>query len=294
MTAPTHIAFALALGQLAGINPLDLKLLAAGALLPDIDHPQSTIGRLCFFLSIPLNKWYGHRKIVHGFFLWGVLSVVGSVFWKPALFLGLGALSHCFLDCWNVSGVQALEPFSEKVCVLFNRSWRIVTGSRKELAVLLVFGTLAWAGGYIGTCGGIRAVVGEILGSYQIAHERYLREGTKICHIKGKLRTFEGNILEGKWLIIGKEGSRGLALVVEDKILHIPKGGHFLRAKLRVTKDEKWETMKLKGLAETLKPVFVLKKGKWKKAEAGTFVTGVIIGRKIELDLEKDIWEVLE
>jgi len=293
LTAPTHIAFALALGQLAGINPLDLKLLAFGALLPDIDHPQSALGRICFFLSIPLSRWFGHRKAVHGFFVWGLLSGVG-IFWKPALFLGMGALSHCFLDCWNVSGVQALEPFSEKVCVLFNRSWRIVTGSRKELAVLVVFGTLAWAGGYIGTYGGIRAVVGEILGSYQIAHERYLREGTKICHMEGKLRTFEGNIIDGKWLVIGKEGSRGLALVVEDKILHIPKGGHFLRAKLRVTKDEKWETMKLKGLAETLKPVFVLKKGKWKKAEAGTFVTGVIIGRKIELDLEKDIWEVLE
>ena len=52
--------------------------------------------------------------------------------------------------------------------------------------------------------------------------------------------------------------------------------------------------MKLKGLAETLKPVFVLKKGRWKRAEAGTFVTGVIIGQKIELNLERDIWDVLE
>ena len=173
------------------------------------------------FLSIPINKKFGHRKAVHGFFIWSVLAMVG-IFWKPALFLGLGALSHCFIDCWNVSGVQALEPFSEKVCVLFNRSWRILAGSRKEFFILVILGLVAWSGGYIGTFGGLKAVIGEIVGSYQIAYERYLREGTKICHLEGKLRTAEGNILEDKWLIIGREGSKGLAILAGDKILHIP------------------------------------------------------------------------
>jgi membrane-bound metal-dependent hydrolase YbcI (DUF457 family) len=294
MIAPTHIAFALAIGQLAGVNPLDLKLLAAGSLLPDLDHPQSALGRIFFFLSIPLNKKFGHRKVVHGFFVWTVLSMAG-IFWKPALFLGLGALSHCFIDCWNVSGVQALEPFSEKVCVLFNRSWRIVTGSRNELFVLVIFGLFAWSGGYIGTFGGIKAAIGEIVGSYNIAYERYLQEGTNVCYFEGKLRMADGNIFEDKLLIIGREGSRGLAILADDEILHIPKDAHFLRARLRVDENnKKWETAEIKGLAETLKPVYVLKKGKWKKAKVGSFVSGVIIGEKIELDLEGDIWELVE
>ena len=293
MIAPTHIAFALAIGQLAGVNSLDLKLLAAGSLLPDLDHPQSALGRIFFFLSIPLNKKFGHRKAVHGFFVWGLLAMCGIV-WEPALFLGLGALSHCFIDCWNVSGVQALEPFSEKVCVLFNRGWRIVTGSRNELFVLVIFGCVAWGGGYIGTFGGIKAVIGEIVGSYNIAYERYLREGTNVCYFEGKLRTADGNIFEDKWLIIGREGSRGLAILADDEILHIPKDAHFLRAKLRVEENKKWETAEIKGLAETLQPVYVLKKGKWRKAKAGSFVSGVIIGEKIELDFEGDIWGLVE
>jgi membrane-bound metal-dependent hydrolase YbcI (DUF457 family) len=295
MIAPTHIAFAVAIGQLAGLNSLNLNLLAAGALLPDIDHPQSTVGRLLSFLSVPINKKFGHRKVIHGFFLWTGLALCGHI-WEPALFLGLGALSHCFIDCWNVSGVQALEPFSEQVCVIFRRSsWRISTGSRKELFVLLFLGMAVGGAIYIGSFGGIRAAVGEMLGSYNIAYERYLREGTNVCYLEGKLRTADGNIFEDKWLIIGREGSRGLAILADDKILHIPKDAHFLRARLRVDENnKKWETAEIKGLAETLKPVYVLKKGEWRKAKAGSFVSGVIIGERIELDFEGDIWELVE
>jgi inner membrane protein len=286
MTAPTHIIFAVAIGQFAGINPLGLKLLGLGAILPDIDHPQSTLGRILFFLSIPLKKRYGHRKTVHGFFLWGLVAGLGFL-WKPALYLGMGALLHTFLDAWNVSGVQALEPFSEKVCVIFDRKWRIVTGSKAELVIFLVFSSVFWAGGYVSAVGGMRALAGEMLGSYQIAYERYLKEGLKVCHLEGKIRTAEGSILEGKWLIIGKENvyGRGVALMVNEKIFHVPENGHFLRAKLRVSETEKWETMKLEGFAETDLPIFYLgTDGYWKKAEKGMIVTGTILGEKIELD----------
>ena len=75
----------------------------------------------------------------------------------------------------------------------------------------------------------------------------------------------------------------------------IPEDAHFLRARLRVDKDnKKWDTAEIKGLAETLKPVYVLQKGKWTRAKAGSFVSGVIIGERIELDLERDIWGLVE
>jgi hypothetical protein len=95
-----------------------LGLMAGGALFPDIDHPQSAMGRVLFFLSIPLNRYVGHRRTFHGFFLWSLVAVAG-IFWMPLFWIGLGALSHVFIDALNVSGVQALMPFSEKVCVLF-------------------------------------------------------------------------------------------------------------------------------------------------------------------------------
>jgi inner membrane protein len=285
MTAPTHIAFAVAIGQFAGVNPLGLKLLALGAVLPDIDHPQSFLGRIFFFLSIPLNKWFGHRGTIHGFFLWGAVVVCGFA-WEPAFYLGFGAILHTFLDAWNVNGVHALEPFSEKVCVIFNRSWRIVVGSKQELVVLVLLGSLVWASGYVSATGGMRALTGELLGNYQIALERYVREGLKVCHIEGKMRTAEGKIIEGKWLIVGKEGAKGLAIVVNDKLFHIPDDGQFLKAKLRVSETEKWESLMVKGFAETMLPVYMLKKdGYWTRAEAGMIVCGRIIGEKIELDV---------
>jgi inner membrane protein len=131
MIAPTHVAFAVALGMVSGAPTSTLGLLAGGALLPDLDHHQSTIGRILFFISIPLNKLVGHRRTFHGFFLWSIISLAG-IFYNPLLWIGLGALSHVFIDCLNVMGVQALMPFSEKVCVLFDRKYRIHSGSRKE------------------------------------------------------------------------------------------------------------------------------------------------------------------
>ena len=186
MIAPTHIAFAVACGTLAGGSSLALKLLAAGALLPDVDHPQSALGRIFFFVSIPLNRYCGHRRTVHGFALWGAVATIGVV-WPPSFWLGLGALSHIFLDALNISGVQALMPFSEKVCVLFSRKWRFVTGSKNELFLLIILGAIAWSGGYISSLGGIRTLVGVLTGSYQIACQQYLDQDEIISAIETSL-----------------------------------------------------------------------------------------------------------
>ena len=284
MMAPTHIAFAVVLGNFSGVSPLNLKLLAAGALLPDIDHPRSAIGRIFFLLSIPLNKYFGHRKAIHGFFLWSIVSVLGYIFWKPVFFLGMGAISHIFIDAWNVSGVQALEPFSEKICVIFSRNWRIITSSRNEFFVMAILGVMAWSSGYIGSTGGIRAMLGTLIGSYDIAHQQYLSAGTKICYIEGKLRLENGKIEKGKWLIIGKEGKSGLGILKDKKVFHIPAEGMFLRAKIKESSSEHWQAVRISNYVETKNEVFVMVKGKWRKIPAGKYVSGYIIGKKLEFD----------
>ena len=83
MTAPTHIAFAMACGLLSGSPAFAIKLLAGGALLPDIDHPQSAIGRIFFFISYPLNRTFGHRRHVHSLVVWIPFTIAGFFFYKP-------------------------------------------------------------------------------------------------------------------------------------------------------------------------------------------------------------------
>ena len=66
MIAPTHIAFGLVCGLVAGVDEkTSLAILAGGALLPDIDHPLSAIGRILFPISIPLNKAFGQIGRAH-------------------------------------------------------------------------------------------------------------------------------------------------------------------------------------------------------------------------------------
>lgn len=283
MIAPTHVAFALACGSLAGAAPWGLKLMAAGALLPDIDHPQSTIGRLFFFVSMPLNKLFGHRQTIHGFALWGAIATIGIV-WPPALWLGLGAISHIFLDAWNVSGVQALMPFSEKVCVLFGRKWRFLAGSKNELILLVVLTSITWGGSYISSMGGFKALLGTLTRSYRIAYQEYLGQGLAICDLEGKLRHQNGKIEHGTWRIIGKDQDHGLAILYGDEILRIPAQAEFLRARLKVT-GEKWESARITGWARTRQDAFFYDGEQWKQAPAGCIVFGQVIGKQIEIEV---------
>lgn len=284
MIAPTHIFFAIACGTVGGASPLAIKLLAVGSLLPDVDHPQSSIGRIFFFFSIPLNRAFGHRRTVHGFALWGTVALAGYFSWQPIMLLGLGALSHVFIDCLNVAGVHALMPFSEKVCVLFSRQWRFPCGSRNELVFLLVVGLFGWAGAYIGSAGGFRALVGTLTNSPRIAYDLYLGAGQKICFFEGTMRHRDGRLEEGSWLVIGQEGTEGLAVWDEkrDRLIHTPKQAEFLRAHLKTT-DKSWQTLALTGWAKTNREAFFYDGKRWHHARAGAIVYGWILGRELDV-----------
>jgi inner membrane protein len=282
MTAPTHIAFSLATALLFGAEGSTvLGLAAGGALLPDIDHPQSAIGRVFFFFSIPLNKYFGHRGFIHSVILWLPLTILGSLFFKPMLYLGMGALSHCLLDCLNISGVALLKPVTEKIFVLASQRYRIGTGSRQEFILMMALGFVGWGGGYIGSQGGIRTMLQAFMGNYQMAVDRYKREGTKQCYFEGKLRLSDGNIKEGSWLVIGTEGSGPFTPVAvydreENKIIHIPDQAEFLKAKIKVTEKD-WHTLKLSGPSQLTKGTVYFKPGnKWHIAKEGEFVFGVL------------------
>jgi len=70
MTAPTHAAFGFLCAALTGTQNINAFACAFGALLPDVDHPQSSIGRILFFISDFLNARFGNRQLIHSFAVW--------------------------------------------------------------------------------------------------------------------------------------------------------------------------------------------------------------------------------
>jgi len=78
--------------------------------------------------NYPINKRFGHRREVHSIFPWLAIFLLGII-WHPLVYIGIGAVSHIFIDCLTVSGVPMLLPLSHKVFVIFSRKWRVKTGS---------------------------------------------------------------------------------------------------------------------------------------------------------------------
>ena len=48
---------------LSTLGPLSVALAIVGALLPDIDHPSSWIGRRLRLISLPLAATFGHAAL---------------------------------------------------------------------------------------------------------------------------------------------------------------------------------------------------------------------------------------
>jgi inner membrane protein len=71
VTLGTHVAFASVLylggATLFGYRPdgVSWLLAAIASLLPDIDLPPARMGRLFWFVSVPLERRFGHRTLTH-------------------------------------------------------------------------------------------------------------------------------------------------------------------------------------------------------------------------------------
>ena len=285
MTGPTHVALAVSIAMIGGASDLQIAFISAGALLPDMDHPQSIIGRIFMPISIPLSRWLGHRGAFHAFWLWGIVCAMGIFYW-PLLFVGIGCFLHIIADCFTVSGVRAMTPFSQKLFVFFKREWRIKTGSKSELAILMIAGTIAWSAHKVGTIGGLSSTLGYFLQSPKIMIEEYIKQGLRKCYVEGKFRKLSGEIIEGKWLIVGVRGS-GIAFEVGGKILNTTDHGKFIKAKL-VKTDQIWNATAVMGFNVTKHVAYYLSSKKWHRAEPGALVHGSVIGDELSLSSFED------
>lgn len=121
MRYQTHLITSTTLGLgLAKLIHLPFSLdyyagICLGALLPDIDEPNSYIGRRSFGIGKIINKLFGHRGLTHSLPFTAVVSS-GIIFFPNTFMIGisLGYLFHILEDAFSVSGVPLFAPFSKK------------------------------------------------------------------------------------------------------------------------------------------------------------------------------------
>lgn len=83
---------------------------AFGSLLPDIDDPNSLIGRIFVHIASFINKVFGHRTITHDLMIFlplFIASLITSLFVKDTIFFGImfGYMGHLFLDSLTEQGI---------------------------------------------------------------------------------------------------------------------------------------------------------------------------------------------
>src|SRR5580698_10778749 len=116
MMARSHVVVGLATWvamapvlHLPPLDPVYLGLVAAGSLLPDIDHPQSWVGRRTRPISTAIASTFSHRGITHS-----AIAVIGLT--MLLLHVGyrrggvsalvIGYLSHLAADMLTPRGLR--------------------------------------------------------------------------------------------------------------------------------------------------------------------------------------------
>ncbi|WP_240224745.1 metal-dependent hydrolase [Rheinheimera hassiensis] len=86
-----------------------------GACLPDIDHPDSTVGKRVLWLSYPIRLVFGHRGITHSFIAVAAIGYLAYQFDSPYIsWLALGYLLHLVGDYLTDSGIPLLYPYTRR------------------------------------------------------------------------------------------------------------------------------------------------------------------------------------
>ena len=217
MTAPTHIAFGLltVAGSFSLFSMSIHRNLPAigcailGSLLPYVDSPSSSIGRVMPFASIPIERRWGHRSITHSLLCMLALSVVTLplLAYQTACYAAvlLGYMSHLIADCATKSGVPLFYPHPA-VCVFpGSAKYRVKTGSLGEGIVLAVVVMLLLAFMPISNMGGIWRSFRYLMATPSAAYADYRRANTE---------TYLN--FEGQWRHT-REKVRGKALILDAK-----------------------------------------------------------------------------
>lgn len=148
MQGKTHALIGVTAGLWLAVQtaaPVETALLyaglgALGGLLPDIDHPNSSISRRLPPLRL-FTFWMPHRTYTHSLFAVVLVMFAGITFagFQGAA-LAMGYMMHVVADMMTFSGVPILIPVSRARWHLLPRFFRIDTGGMTEtmLAVAVI------------------------------------------------------------------------------------------------------------------------------------------------------------
>lgn len=107
-------------------DPSFLFFTAFFAILPDIDHIKSPIGKVFYPLAKWLNLKFGHRTITHSLIVYITLfllvafieSIVSKGDFTITLIFGFAYFSHLLFDMLTKAGVPLFWPFKKNPCVI--------------------------------------------------------------------------------------------------------------------------------------------------------------------------------
>ncbi len=99
--------------------PLILVCVFFGSLLPDLDHPGSTIGKRLLFISVPLSTIFGHRQITHSILPFIAIYLIyitndGLNYWIVGC-VTIGYSSHLLADFFTDSGIPFFWPSQYRI-----------------------------------------------------------------------------------------------------------------------------------------------------------------------------------
>lgn len=152
MTGKTHmiggIAVSLAYAHIAQESPIIMVGAGiVGALLPDICHSGSKIGKRLPILSKIINGLFGHRTLTHSLLFLGIIVFIMNTFsMNETLQTGVivGMISHYILDMATKNGIKLFFPFS--LTVRFPVTTR--TGGKVETLIASLLAVVSFYFGF--------------------------------------------------------------------------------------------------------------------------------------------------
>ncbi|MFO6497475.1 MULTISPECIES: metal-dependent hydrolase [Bacillus] len=147
MTGKTHImggvASCTAVAYYYGFDPVWMTASGVlGALIPDICHTKSKIGRKLPILSALVSSVFGHRTFTHSLLFLLLTAFTAHLYFKDqSILIGLtaGMASHLLLDAGTTNGIKLFFPSSIK----FRLPLYIKTGGKAEQAVMAALTVLS-------------------------------------------------------------------------------------------------------------------------------------------------------
>lgn len=163
LTIQTHVAFSLTIatfpimaakvgfGELlvpASCLGIFYSSLAIGAVFPDIDEPESWIGKRTIIISNVIKKLFGHRGMTHTLLSFFLIIIASTLYSKTflaeeyffaAVGFSFGWLLHALGDGWTVGGVPYFLPFSKKKHHIVPKILQFKTNSMTEVVWRNIF-----------------------------------------------------------------------------------------------------------------------------------------------------------